>query len=85
MIWKITDLMLWAPAGAGRGIKDYLPDLVIYAGAYIEIAMDNVNIAPYCKLESLDPRIGAFEWPAESGKRYFGVSIYTRWKELINP
>jgi hypothetical protein len=82
--WNVTDLMLLAPAGEGLGIHEHLPDLIRYAGAYVETIADN-HVLTDMQLAGILVRPGTFEWPMTSGNHYHGVEVPMVWKELINP
>ena len=85
MVWNVTDLMLWKAVGQGRGLMDALPDLVRYAGAYVEALIQNRNITPNTRLRSLNVRPGVFQYPLGSNSHFFGVEVNLTFAELINP
>ncbi len=85
MGWNVIDLYLHARTGQGRGLLDMLPDLVRYAGNYVEVLLDNRAPAAQVDLQSLTPVIGVYEFPVGSESHYLGVECRLSFRELINP
>lgn len=90
MGWNIVDLYLHKHAGADRGYSEILPDLVRYAGNYIEVIMSNtrptssgVSLLQY--LQTVTPIIGVYNFPVSTDDQYFGVEVRLEYKEHINP
>lgn len=84
MMWAATDLLLFEEAGLGL-IEEHLPDMVRYAGNYIETIQDNRAIATNIEIMSHVPLWGTYEYPVGSGQQYHGVEIQIVMRELINP
>ncbi len=72
-------------SGQGRGLLDVLPDLVRYAGHYVETLLDNRAPAAGLDLQSLTPVIGVYEFPVGSEAQYLGVEVQLIFRELIHP
>lgn len=86
--WQVGDLMLMLPEGQGIGNKQVAQTLVAYTGAYIDAvrnARDLVdsddNSASFTALR-VSP--GIYEYPAESGNRYWGVMASATIREIIS-
>jgi hypothetical protein len=82
--WNVIDLYLHARTGQGRGLLDYLPDLVRYAGNYIEVMLDTRAPTVGIELMSLTPLIGVYEFPVGGERHYLGVECQLTFRELIN-
>ncbi len=85
MRWNVIDLYLHVRSGQGRGLLDVLPDLVRYAGNYVETLLDNRAPAAGLDLQALTPVIGVYEFPVGSEAQYLGVEVQLTFRELINP
>lgn len=85
MLWNITDLYLHSRTGQGTGLMDVLPDLVRYAGNYVEVLLDNRSPAAGLDLQTLTPVVGVYEFPVDSAVSYLGVEVQLVYRELINP
>jgi hypothetical protein len=83
MRWKITDLMLAVPQTHTQGMKTVAASLVAYCGKYVDMARNNRNIATGISIEGLTLSAGTYEFPADSGIRYFGVMAVLDLVELI--
>lgn len=85
IIWTINDLMLWQPINQGTGLKEFAPELVDYAGKYID-AMRTFGKCPYANttLESVSISPGVYEWPASSGNNYAGVKCQLQIREVLS-
>jgi len=85
MTWNVVDLMLWKEVGQGRGLQDHLPDMVRYAGQYIEQIMNHTNPMPHMQLARVAPNIGVYEFPVGTDRKYYGVEVQLSFEEIINP
>jgi len=83
--WQVVDLMLLAAVGQGRGMVDYLADLVRYASAYTDSIMTTRTMATGTTLQAFQPSPGIYQWPAGTDHYYFGVECSMSYRELINP
>lgn len=86
--WQISDLMLLLPEAQGLGVKQVAETLVAYTGAYVDAVRDNrelvdeaLNSASFTALR-VSP--GIYEYPAESGNRYWGVMATSTIREIIS-
>lgn len=83
--WLIPELALLAPMTAGQGLEEYAGLLVDYVVAYEQAILDRrvdfANEGFLINNMALDT--GLYEWPAESGKWYFGVRANLTVQELI--
>lgn len=79
--WQIVDLLLWLPQGQGSGGKQVTPQLVEYAGKYIDAVRPNRLIATRASVENLSVDVGIFAYPNE-GTRYYGCECRWTIKEL---
>lgn len=85
MSWNVIDLYLHASTGQGRGLLDYLPDLVRYAGNYVEVMLDARAPVAGLELMSFTPLIGVYEFPVGGERHYLGVECQLTFRELVHP
>jgi hypothetical protein len=82
--WQITDLMLWQASEQGIGLREFAPEIVDYAGKYVD--MLRTFRCPYqnTALESASMTPGEYEWPRGSGRFYAGVLCQLNIKEVAS-
>lgn len=84
-VWLIPELALLAPVAAGQGLEEFAGDLVdyvvLYERAILDRRADFADQGFFITNMALDT--GMFEYPAESGKFYFGVRSNLTVQELI--
>jgi hypothetical protein len=82
--WQITDLMLWQASEQGIGLREFAPEIVDYAGKYVD--MLRTFRCPYANtaLESASVTPGEYEWPRGSGRFYAGVLCQLNIKEVVS-
>ena len=84
IIWQLTDLMLWQASEQGIGLREFAPEIVDYAGKYLD--MLRTFRCPYANtaLESASMTPGEYEWPRGSGRFYAGVLCQLNIKEVAS-
>jgi len=82
--WQVTDLMLWQASEQGIGLREFAPEIVDYAGKYVD--MLRTFRCPYqnTALESASMTPGEYEWPRGSGRFYAGVLCQLNIKEVAS-
>lgn len=85
IVWQIKDLMLWQATEQGLGLKQFAPELVDYAGKYLD-AMRAWGKCPYANttLERVNIVPGEYEWPRMSGRFYAGVLCQLSVREVVS-
>jgi hypothetical protein len=71
--WQIADLMLWQASEQGIGLPEFAPELVDYAGKYLDAMRTFKCPTSNSALERVTVTPGIYEWPSGSGKFYSGV------------
>lgn len=83
--WQIKDLLLWAPATHGLGVRSYAPDLVAYAGAYVDMLRTFKGPSTQSNLESASVIPGVYRYPGgEGGIDYVGALCTLQIMEVLN-
>lgn len=86
--WRVSDLMLWAEAGSGSGSGDYMENVLSYAGGYVEALRGKRGPASagsnqaHIVGQTITP--GVFEYPAGSGRSYWGVECVIDVEEFLS-
>lgn len=75
--WHLTDLLLWAADGQGRGLGDHSTALVAYCEAYAAaitpgMSLDGATSRATIARVRFEP--GRFVYPSEHGSGYRGVA-----------
>lgn len=85
--WQITDLALLDAAGQGQGPKSHMPAQLRYSAAYQDaigkLWQMTSGLASENYAVSVAVSVGVFEFPAQSGAWWFGVSNALTITELI--
>lgn len=71
--WRIPELMLWMPQGAGLGLVDVFEPLAEYIGAYADMLKAMKFPTNSSMITGFEPQADVFEWPRESRNFFFGV------------
>lgn len=82
-LWIISDLMLWQTQGSGQGVRAVSLQLVRYCKQYIESIRAEVSLVTRATVENVSLRPGLFEYPASSGRNFYGVQAEITIRELI--
>ena len=82
--WRITDLMLWAPAVKGAGIHDYAETLVAYAGAYMEMLRKVRSPVVQGRITNMGARPGRFQYPLRTGRWWLGAKCTVDVQEILS-
>ncbi len=84
--WRLTDLLVWAATGQGRGPADHSGTLVAYCAAYASaVAVGRALDTPASRATVVDVQFepGLFEVPKASGSRYYGVACTVTVEEIV--
>lgn len=79
--WQITDLLLGQQVGLGKGEKDQSAAQIAYAAAYADLIRSLVTNTYH--LEDVRIAMDTYEFPAESGNRYYSVLCEYLIREII--
>jgi hypothetical protein len=81
--WHLFDLLLWRAAPGGTTIADVAADLVTYAGKYIDMCLANRYLVDKTEIDSARLTFGVWEYPADSGKLFYGCYAQVDVRELL--
>ncbi len=84
MIWNVVDIFLYKQAGQDRSFSNILPNLVRYAGNYMETILENTQLTTDMFLQSATPRIDVINFPIGTDNDYYGVEVSLEFLENIN-
>jgi len=82
--WRLTDLLLWAPAGQGRR-ADHSGALVAYCEAYagaVGIGQSLDTSASRATVVNVTFEPGLFTYPKTGGSAYYGVECLVSVEEM---
>ena len=78
--WKIQDICLWAPVGAGTGVQQYSAAFVTYIKSYIDKVKADRSPAAGCAITGLSFMISPIAW---AKKNYWGVETIVTVEEKL--
>ena len=78
--WRIQDVCLWAPVGAGTGVEQYSAALVTYIKSYLDKVKADRSPAAGCAITGLSFKISPIAW---GKKNYWGVETIVTVSEKL--
>lgn len=74
--WQIDDLLLLQPVVQGRGIEQVAGTLTTYLADYVDrLTTGYLLVGGKATVLNARPTSGIYEWPAGSGKAYYGARM----------
>jgi hypothetical protein len=84
--WKITDLFLLKPVGAGAGIATEAPTLLRYIKAYVDACQSiGFKLARVSTMQNMAFEMIVAEYPAGSEAFFFAVEVTNFITEIAQP
>lgn len=80
--WQIDDLLLVQPVTQGRGIEQVAGALVTYMQQYASQIVSGRRLTSLATVINATPSSGVYEWPADSGKLYYGARMVLEVQEV---
>lgn len=82
--WRITDLCLWEPVAQTLGIAEVSPDIIAYAGAYLDMIRTFRAPTTQSHITGFSIAPDVYQWPVGSGRWYYGVEVVLEIEEVLS-
>lgn len=81
--WRIPELLLWMPQGAGLGLVEVFEPLAEYIGTYAQMLTALRFPTENSMITGFEPQTDVFEWPRNSDNFYYGVLMTIEVSETL--
>lgn len=83
--WRMTDLLLWKPAGSGGGLRDEAVPLVAYMTAYFDaLHLQRFRLGRNAVVENVTFEPTMVNFPGGGASWFYGVDVTLFVKEIVS-